>query len=133
MTPNNWASLRPLIFVFLILNTFLIAGKSWLVKKGLDQDVLIAGNLLLFGVSLLSFILTRRSLRSDNPHVFVRAIYTSFIVKFFVLAAGAFIYISVAGAGVSKASLFSSMGLYAVYTFLEVSALLRLLKQKKNA
>ena len=132
MNKSKWTLLRPMILVFVLLNAFFIAGKSWLSEKGVDQQVLIIGNLLLFGVSLLSFVLTQRSLPADNPHVFVRAIYGSFIIKFFVLAAAAFVYIMITGKNVNKAALFSCMGLYIVYTFFEVSSLLRLLKSQKN-
>jgi len=34
---------------------------------------------------------------------------------------------------VNKAALFTCIGLYFVYTFIEISVLLKLLKQKKNA
>jgi len=132
MNQNKRALLLPLIIVFIILNGFFIAGKSWLAKKGIEQNVLLIGNILLFGVSLLSFVLTQRSLKATNPHVFVRAVYSGFIIKFFVLAAAAFVYIMMSGNNISKAALFSCMGLYIIYTFFEVSSLLRLLKQQKN-
>lgn len=133
MNQSKWALLRPMILVFVLLSSFFITGKNWLAEKGIDSQVLIVGNLLLFGVSLFSFVLTQRSFRADNPHVFVRAIYSSFIIKFFVLAAAAFIYIIVTRKNVNKPALFGCMGLYIIYTFFEVSSLLRLLKQKKNA
>ena len=46
--------------------------ESWLRKKDIDQDVLIIGNLLLFLVTLITFLITYRSLQSTNPNVFVR-------------------------------------------------------------
>ncbi|RYF83747.1 MAG: hypothetical protein EOO03_15270, partial [Chitinophagaceae bacterium] len=112
MNQNKRALLMPLLIVFIIISGFLVAGKSWLEKKGIDQGVLIVGNLLLFGISLVSFFLTQRSFKATNPHVFVRAVYSSFIVKFFVLAAAAFIYIVVSDKNISKPALFSCMGLY---------------------
>ena len=54
-------------------------------------------------------------------------------LKFFVVAIAAFIYIMVTKKNVNKPALFFCMGLYIVYTFFEVSSLLRVLKQKKNA
>lgn len=102
-------------------------------KKNIDQEVLIIGNLVLFIVTLLTFLLTYRSLKSKNPNAFVRAMYGGFMIKFFVVAIAAFIYIMITKKNVNKPALFSCMGLYIVYTFFEVTALLRVLKQKKNA
>ena len=115
-----------------LLTALLISGRNWLAEKGVDQDVLIIGNIVLFLVSLISFLITFRSLGSQNPHAFVRAIYSGFIAKFFLVAIAAFIYIMIAKT-VNKPAIFSCMGLYIVYAALEVSALLRILKQKKNA
>ncbi len=132
MNQSKWAPLRPMMLAFVVLSAFFVIGKNLLAEKGIDSQVLIAGNLLLFGVSLLSFVLTQRSFQAKNPHVFVRAIYSSFIIKFFVLAAAAFIYIMVAGKNVNKPALFGCMALYALYTVFEVSSLRRLLKQNTN-
>jgi len=133
MNRNSLAPLRPMILVFILVNGFFVAGKSMLAKWGVDQSVVIIGNLILFTVSLSSFLLTRRSLSSSNPNSFVRAMYGSFMIKFFVCAIAAFVYIMAAKKNVSKPALIACMGLYIVYTAIEVSALTKLLKQKKNA
>jgi hypothetical protein len=123
----------PLILVFILLNAFFIAGKNMLARWGVDQSVLIVGNLVLFAVTFSSFLLTRRALTSSNPHAFMRAMYGSFMIKFFVCAAAAFIYIMSVKKNVNKPALFACMGLYLVYTAIEISSLTKLLKQKKNA
>jgi len=122
-----------MILIFIFLNAFFLVGKNWLAKKGIDQEVLIAGNLILFTVTLITFLLTYRSLKAKNPNVFVRAMYGGFIIKFFAVAIAAFIYIMITKKNVNKPALFACMGLYIVYTFFEVSSLFRVLKQKKNA
>jgi hypothetical protein len=122
-----------MILVFVVLNGFFIAGKNMLARWDADQSVLIVGNLILFFVSFTSFLLTRRSLSSPNPNVFVRAMYGSFMIKLFVCAVAAFIYFMSVKKNVSKPALFICMGLYIVYTFIEVSSLTKLLKEKKNA
>lgn len=133
MNRNSLAPLRLMILVFVLLNGFFVAGKNMLAKWDAGQSVLIIGNLILFAVSLSSFLLTRRSLQYPNPNAFVRAMYGSFMIKFFVCAAAAFIYIMSVRKNVNKTALFICMGLYIVYTVMEVSALFKLLKQKKNA
>jgi hypothetical protein len=122
-----------MILVFVLLNVFFLTGKDWLLKKGIDQDVLIIGNLILFIVTLVTFLITYRSLKAKNPNVFVRAMYGGFIIKFFIIAIAAFAYIMSTKKQVNKPALFACMGLYIVYTFFEVRSLFRTLKQSKNA
>ena len=97
-----------------------------------DRDVLILGNLLLFGVSFIAYYITWRSLQSSNPQAFLRAMYGSFMVKFFLTAMVAFIYIMVAKKNVNKPALGICAVLYILYSFVEIKALLKLLKKKKN-
>ncbi|MBL7723281.1 MAG: hypothetical protein JNK27_03990 [Chitinophagaceae bacterium] len=112
---------------------FSITGKSWLEKNGVDQLVLIGGNLLLFIVSLAAFFITFKALKSANPQAFVRAMYGSFMIKFFLIAVAAFIYIMIAKKEVNKPALIICGALYIIYTAIETRALMKLLKQKKNA
>jgi ACR3 family arsenite efflux pump ArsB len=132
MNKNLLQSIRPLILVFIFFTAFFISGKSWLDKKGADQNVLIIGNLLLFLISLTAFLITNKALSSSNPQAFVRAMYGSFIIKFFVLAITAFVYIMVAKKNVNKPALIACAGLYIIYTGIETRALMKMLKQKKN-
>ncbi|HVT85306.1 MAG TPA: hypothetical protein VHD35_08875 [Chitinophagaceae bacterium] len=132
MKQNATRPLFPVILLFIVLNGFFISGRTLLEKWSVDQEVLIVGNLILFVVTLLSFWLGWRGLRSGNVQAFVRSIYSSFIVKFFVIAVAAFIYIVAMKKNVNKPALIACMCLYLVYTFLEVSTLMKMAKQKKN-
>ena len=132
MKQNATRPLFPVILLFVLLNSVFIFGRTFLEKWSVDRDVLIVGNLVLFIVTLLSFWLGQRGLRSGNVQAFVRSIYSSFIVKFFVIAAAAFVYIMVTKKNVNKPGLIACMCLYLVYTFLEVSILMKMAKQKKN-
>lgn len=133
MNNKPLAFIRPLIFVFTFIMAFSITGKSWLEKNGVDQLVLIGGNLLLFVVSLTAFFITFKALKSANPQAFVRAMYGSFMIKFFLIVVAAFIYIMIAKKEVNKPALIICGGLYIIYTAIETRALMKLLKQKKNA
>jgi Na+-transporting NADH:ubiquinone oxidoreductase subunit NqrE len=104
-----------------------------LAKWGADQTVLIVGNLILFIATLSSYLLSLRGLKSDNPNAVVRSVYGSFMIKFFTCIIAAFIYIISVKKDVNKPALFACMGLYLVYTFIEVSILTRMSKRKKNA
>jgi Ca2+/Na+ antiporter len=132
MKQNAARPLFPVILLFVLLNAFFISGRTLLEKWSIDREVLIVGNLILFVVTLLSFWLGQRGLRSGNVQAFIRSIYASFIVKFFIIAVAAFIYIVAVKKNVNRPALIACMCLYLVYTFLEVSILMKMAKEKKN-
>ena len=132
MRKNRLKPFLPIVLIFVALNGFFISGRNILARWQADQDVLIVGNLLLFVITFLSFLLAQKGLKKANPHAFVRSVYGSMMLKFFVCLMAAFIYIFTFRKELNKPALFICMGLYLVYTFIEVAALTRLLKQQKN-
>lgn len=122
----------PILFVFIFLNMFFIIFRSFLETNGFDQEVLIISNLLLFLVSALGFLLQQRGLKATNPHAFVRSVYTSMILKLVACMIAVVIYISNVGNNVNKPALFLSMGLYLLYTTIEVIALMKSAKSKNG-
>jgi hypothetical protein len=132
MGKNKLKGFLPVIFIFVVLTGFFVSGKNILQRWNVDQDVVIIGNALLFIITLFSFLLSQRGLEHSNPHVFVRSVYLSMMLKLFACIIAAFVYISMYQTNLNKPALFICMGLYLVYTFLEVSVLMKMLKQKKN-
>jgi hypothetical protein len=126
---KNRSPVFPIIFLFIITNILFITSRSFLERKGFDQEVLIIGNLILFAVTAFSFIIGKRNLRSSNPNAFIRGIMMSTMLKLFVCAIAAFIYIMTFKSSLSKPSLIACMGLYILYTFVEVSVLKKLLRE----
>jgi len=123
----------PLVLVFIALNGFFVSGRNLLQRWGASQEVLIYGNLFLLAITFISYVMARRGLTNPNPHAFVRSVYGSIILKLFVCLIAAFIYIAINKSALNKPAFFTLMGLYLLYTFLEVSVLLKALKQQKNA
>lgn len=132
MPKNRLKPLLPIVLIFVALNGFFISGRAILARWQADQEVLIVGNVLLFVITLLSFLLAQKGLKNTNPHAFVRSVYGSMMLKFFVCLVAAFVYIFTFRKNLNKPALFICMGLYLVYTFIEVAALTKLLKQQKN-
>lgn len=130
---SSWRAFSPVFLLFVLLNAFFIAGRSMLARWNADSDVLIAGNLFLFIITFVSFLIAQKGLQQKNPHAFVRSVYISIIFKLFVCIIAAFAYIATYRKAINKPALFILMGLYLIYTFLEVAQLTRLLKQKRNA
>jgi len=125
-------SFAPILVLFVVLNAFLLTARSLLEQWGIDREVVIAGNAILFIITLVSFMVSLRGLRNTNPHAFVRAVYSGVMLKLFGSAIIAFIYISASGRELNKPALFACMGLYLVYSFVEVSILTKLLRTKPN-
>lgn len=133
MNKNSLQLIRPLILLFVAVSAFSVTGKQWLEKQGIQQDVVLVGNLVLFAVSLLAYYINLQSVKSSNPQSSVRAMYGSFMLKFFVIAIVAFAYIMLTKKNVNKPGLMICAGLYIIYTALETRALMRLTKERKNA
>ena len=133
MNKQSFRNFFPAIMIFLVLNSGLLIMMNRLEDWGFDYSVLVFGNLVIFGISFLSYWMAVKGLTTKNNHAFFRWVYGSIMTKLFLLAGAAFIYIVMNKKEVNKPSLFFCMGLYIIYTFIEVSALMRVNKQKTNA
>ena len=114
-----------IIYLFLVSSLVLFILKILLGGTTVNYNVLLYGNLLLFVVSWISSKMSTSAVQHKNVQVFLRLVYGSFIMKFFVLAIAAFIYISIFKSGVNKPALFGCFGLYIIYTFIEVRSVLK--------
>jgi hypothetical protein len=123
----------PIVFVFILVSSFAVVFPKALDKTGIAQGVLIIGNLVLFAVTLVSFLLYRKAMMAGNTQGFIRNVYSGMLLKFFVCIIAAFIYIFNARQAVNKPGVFALMFLYLVYTFLEIFILMKHSKHKKNA
>ena len=133
MNKQGFRNFLPAIILFLVLNSgFLILAKK-LLDWGFDYPVLVLGNIIVFGISFISYYMAAKGLTTKNNHAFFRWVYGSVMLKLFLLAGVAFVYIMMNKKEVNKPALFFCMGLYVVYTFIEVSALMKVNKQKTNA
>lgn len=121
----------PIVLVYVITNAVILVTKKWASNPKIDTDVLIIGNTVLLIATLVSFILYNRSLKNNQPQAFLRYIYSGMFLKMLICLFAAFIYIASTD-NVNKPALFGCMFLYFVYTFMEVSILLRLSKQQKD-
>lgn len=133
MAKNKPGGFLPVLIFYLLLNAFLVFGKDLIREWGVNANVVMIGNTLLFLITAVSFSLARRGSNNPNPHAFVRSVYVSVMLKLFVCIIAAFVYISLYKSNLNKPALFICMGLYLIYTFVEVAVLLKLLKQKTNA
>ena len=129
MQPNRKAVL-PLILVFIILNTFFITGRSFLEMQGIDRDVLIIANAILFLSNLVTILLLMKALRNSNPNVFVRSMMAGTVIKLLVIAISFIAYAFAVKKNINKPAVYISIVLYFLYLVLEVAIVLKLNKQK---
>lgn len=123
----------PLTIIFVITCTLFLTLFSVLERWKMDPVVLFAGNLILFGATVISFYLYSKAIRNKNVQAFLRMVYGGMFAKMMICLIAAFIYISTAGKATSKGAIFGCMFLYFLYTFTEVAILMKLSKQNKNA
>ena len=133
MTQNKFRPFLPVIGFFIAINAFTLTGFGLADKWRFDKDVIVIGNLVLFLATFLSYFFALRGVKASNPHTFVRSVYASIMVKFFICLLAALIYIMMYKANLNKPALFICMGLYLIYTFMEVMILTNIKKQKSNA
>lgn len=129
---NLMKFLAPILVIFIVLEAVFLLLAAVLLVWGIDYRVLMSGNVLLFAVTTISFMLYIKGLRNQNPHAFVRVMVGSMLVKFFVCLVAVLIYGMIARAAVNRNGILGCFVLYVIYTYLEVRMLLRMNRNAKN-
>lgn len=120
----------PLVLLFIIINTFLLLMPAFFEKYGIDRDVLIITNTLLFLTNFAAFFLQKRALKNANPNVFVRSMMGSMMIKMVALLGAFLVYVIMFGKTVNKPAIYISLFLYLLYLAVEVMIVMKLNKQK---
>jgi hypothetical protein len=115
----------PLVLLFLLVN-LLALFLGFVLKNGsIDPWVVAGANWLLFFISIYNAIEHLKAMAQTNPHAMVRGVMGSTVLKLFVLGTAAFIYLYISGEHRNVNALFISMGLYILYTWLDVRIALK--------
>ena len=120
----------PLVFLFIFINTFLLTMPAFFLQHGIDREVLIITNTLLFLTNFAAFFLQRKALQNKNPNVFVRSMMGSMMIKMVVLLGAFLIYVILFGKKVNKPAIYISLVLYVLYLAVEVMIVMKLNKQQ---
>ena len=123
-------SFLPIVVVFVLTSLFIWLAGPLLEAWKADRMVLAVGNILLFLVTCISFILYFKALHSSNVHAFVRVMYGSLLIKMLVCLIATFIYASVAGRAVNRNGVIGCFVFYILYTFFEVKILTELTRKQ---
>jgi FtsH-binding integral membrane protein len=133
MNTEKRKTFLPLVLVFIILNGLILFAKTLLETSGFDSNFLIWANLFLFFLSVGGFMLQQKGLQSQNPQAFVRGVYASMMFKMFICMIVVLVYVFLFRSKINKPGIFTAMGMYIVYTVVEVTALIKVARNKKNA
>lgn len=123
----------PVIALFIFINVMVFIFKDFLISYGFDIPFLLVANGILFLLSLFGFFIQTKGVHSANVNAFVRGLYSSLLLKIFVVAGAILVYLLVIGGKVNRPSLFTSLALYLLYTSIEVVQLMKLARKKKDA
>lgn len=123
-------SLQSVILLFLIVSFFCVIGEHQLSNLGVDAMVLLIGNGYVFLLTLFSFWIVSNGLKAKSTTSFMGSVYSSFMLKLVLSAILVVAYVRLSKGQANMPALFISMFLYLVYTFLEVSQLMKLLRKK---
>jgi hypothetical protein len=126
---KNANAIAPMLVFFLLVNSFCFLFKNWLDTKAIDHMVVIVSNCILFVLSILIFLMHKRSAGNKNPYVFVRNVMAGTFLKLVVIATAVTIYLITSRENKSIYGIVAGIVLYFVYTFIEVKGVSRLNKE----
>lgn len=123
----------PVILLFVFINILLFIFRPFLMLHGFEFHFLIIANAVLCALSLSGYFIQVKGLKSSNINAFIRGVYSSLLLKMVIIMILLISYILINGGKVNEPSLFTSMGIYFVYTALEVSQLMKIAHRKPDA
>lgn len=130
---TNYGSMQHKFVLTIIMVCLILSGLIYYLytqSPAYDMPSLIIGNISLALVSLLSFNIIKRGIRSGDANAFVRSKMTGTLLKFFICIAILMIYIFVNDRKVDKPTLFIFLGMYVVYSAIEAVPLSKMARKK---
>lgn len=121
-----------LIFAFGIINGIGFAFYHLIGSWGIIDGVGAAGNFLLAGITLTSYSLNKKALKSLSHSAFLRRVSVSATLKLVTCLAAVLAYVLIWSSQVNKATIFLLMGLYILYSILETGSLVRLSRPESH-
>lgn len=120
-------------FLSIFLTVLILLGLTIYLHNrdtGFELMPLIIGNLLLAGISLLSFLMIKKGIKRSG-HAFLRAKYSAMLLKFFICLGALLGYIFAIGReNIYKPAIFLLLGMYVVYAALEAIPLSKMAKKQ---
>jgi hypothetical protein len=119
----------PLVILFLAIALVVLIFRNFLQSNGIDWQVVSGGNLIIYIITIVSLHLLTKGLTASNTPKFLGNAFGGILFKLMACAIAAFIYIFIARKDINKAGLFICMGLYLVYSFVEMKIIMKQTKE----
>lgn len=119
----------PFVIVFVLVSVASFLGRESLATIKISWQVVMGANLLLFLFAVLNIFAQLKTIAKAKPAAVIRGVMLGTFLKLMGLAVATVIYLVLAGPARSKNAIFVGMGLYFVYTWLEVRISLRMKSQ----
>ena len=121
---------KPLYGLFTVVSCIVFPFEEKLSHYHINSKIVLSANLFLCVISMMNVYFQHKNSQNPNPNAVIRGVMAGTFLKLFVLAAATLIYLFNAGEDRSVNAVFVGMGLYIIYTWLEVRISLRM-NQKK--
>jgi len=116
----------PLFIMFIVLDASILYWHSYFTSTDVDLMAIFICNCLLFVLSVLSLAMHGKAIEQKNANAMVTSVMGATLLKLFVLAIAAFVYLFMKKSANVTYTLFISMFMYIVYTALEVRTALKM-------
>ena len=122
----------PLFIAFGLVFILVLVFQDYLISNGVNTNFVLSANFVLFTLSVAGLFIQSKGAGSANLNAFLRGIYTSLLMKMFLIVGAVLIYLTVMGGEVNRGAIFISMALYFVFTAIEVKQIMKLVRRKTD-
>jgi hypothetical protein len=121
-----------LTLLYAAFSLLLLGGHTFLSKRGIDREVLVIANSIIYIMSGFSFWLQQKAFQDKNPNVFVRTVMVSMMIRMIICVIAVILYKFYSAGAFSTNAVLISLFLYFIYLAVEVSAIMKLNKNKNG-
>lgn len=121
--------IMPVILTFILIVAVIFTFTDKFQNAGVDPNVLMGGNLILFVVTIGTIFFQYNALKNANPNVFIRSVMTAMLLKMVIGVLAVIAYVKL-NPEYSKYGIFGVMIFYLVYLAVEVFVVMKLNKKK---
>jgi heme/copper-type cytochrome/quinol oxidase subunit 3 len=121
-----------LTLLYAAFSLLLLGGHAFLLKRGIDREVLLISNTVIYVMSIIAFLLQQKAMQDKNPQVFIRAVMATMMIRMLVCVVAVVLYKFFSGDAFSSTAVFISLFFYLIYLAVEVAAIMKLNKNKNG-
>ncbi|MEY3152207.1 MAG: hypothetical protein ACK5F9_08750 [Bacteroidota bacterium] len=121
--------LRPILWLFLLVNIFTVVFYRTFLSIETDPNVLLIGNAYICILTLVSYWFMAAGAQSKSTVQFTSSVYGSFLIKMVLAVLIVVIYSKLAGKKMNSNGIIGCLFLYLIYMFLEVRGLMSLFRK----